>query len=168
MSKNRIIKQLVGTALALFGTGLVMADSGVSSSAEAVASAKILQPVSIAPVVGLDFGSITAGNGGTVTVSPAGAFSSSGEVQHLGGGSAATVTVSGEPGYYYTVELPISAFLNSANASMQIENFQLDGPAKRMIDAGDNTLKIGATANVGANQAPGLYSGSFPVSVSYD
>ena len=37
------------------------------------------------------------------------------------------------------------------------------------LDAlGNQTLTIGATLNVGANQAPGDYSGSFSVTVAYN
>jgi hypothetical protein len=52
---------------------------------------------------------------------------------------------------------------------MQVDNFVSSLGATAALDAqGAQALKVGATLNVDANQAVGLYTGSFDVTVAYN
>ncbi|MBN2682921.1 MAG: DUF4402 domain-containing protein, partial [Bacteroidales bacterium] len=42
------------------------------------------------------------------------------------------------------------------------------GSSSTLDGAGESNLKVGATLNVEANQNPGLYTGSFDVTVAYN
>jgi hypothetical protein len=120
----------------------------------------------------LQFGAFAAGPvGGTVTISPLGARSAAG-VFPIGndpfGPASFTVTISqGQP--QYTILLPASAVLVSENgsATMTIDGFSSDpaGSGKTPAPNRPGIMTVGATLHVGMLQAPGNYSGTFPVTV---
>lgn len=132
----------------------------------------IAEAISVTWSADLQFGDIVPGStSGTVTVSPAGVRTVSGGVTALGGSyGAASFTVSGEPGWSYTVTLPLDATMASGSSSMVVDAFtsSLDPDRVGTLDAaGNGTFTVGATLHVDAGQAPGTYSGSFLVSVDY-
>jgi hypothetical protein len=52
---------------------------------------------------------------------------------------------------------------------MEVDNFVSSlGATNSLSNQGTATLVVGATLNVEANQAPGLYSGTFDVVVAYN
>ncbi|MEW6046951.1 MAG: DUF4402 domain-containing protein [Bacillota bacterium] len=152
---------------AVAGVVLLMVGLAIGSS---VVNAQTAISVSVS--ADLRFGDIVPGStSGTVTIDPAGARTVSGGVIALGESyGAASFTVSGEPGYSYTVTLPLSATLASGTNSMVVDTFtsSLDPDGVGTLDAnGNGTFTVGATLHVDAGQAPGTYSGSFDVSVDY-
>lgn len=125
----------------------------------------------------LSFGSFTAGTGGTVTVSAAGARSKSGGVILVSQGgvaAAAQFTVSGTPSATFTITLPAdgTVFLSDgASGSMALNSFTSNPPntasAGLLSGGGTANVSVGATLTVGNAQTPGNYSGSFTVTVNY-
>lgn len=122
----------------------------------------------------LSFGSFTAGAGGSVTVSPAGARSKSGSVilvNQGGSAAAAQFTVSGTSNALYDITLPAdgTVFLSDGAAgSMAVNGFTSSPSVSGMLSGGGTqTLTVGATLSVGNAQTPGSYSGSFNVTVNY-
>lgn len=122
----------------------------------------------------LSFGSFSAANvAGTVTVTAAGARSSGGGVILVpsGSGAAASFSVTGSPGATYAITLPVNGvvFLSSGSNTMGVNNFT-SNPAStgQLSGGGSQTLMVGATLSVGANQASGSYSGTFNVTVNYN
>jgi hypothetical protein len=111
-----------------------------------------------------------AGAGGTVVINPAGARSRTGGVILLNSPSANsasfTVGVSGggKPIKTVTFSLPsdTAVRLTSGSNSMAVTTF-LSSPAAGVANNISSTraVTVGATLKVGANQAPGVYSGSF-------
>jgi hypothetical protein len=57
--------------------------------------------------------------------------------------------------------------LSSGTASMAVNLFNTSPASLLSIPTGGTTLSVGATLTVGANQARGSYSGSFPLIVNY-
>jgi hypothetical protein len=121
----------------------------------------------------LAFGSLVAGSGGTITVSPSGLRSASGGVTLVPSGSwsAALFSVTGTPGATYAIELPadgVVTLTNGAN-SMAANNFT-SSPAStgQLSVGGTQAVSVGATLSVGSNQASGPYSGSFNVTIIYN
>ena len=125
---------------------------------------------------GLDFGRFVAGTGGTVVISPAGARSRTGGVILLNSPSANsasfTVGVSGggKPIKTVTFSLPsdTAVRLTSGSNSMAVTTF-VSSPAAGIANniSTTRTVTVGATLQVGANQAPGVYSGSLSLIANY-
>jgi len=132
---------------------------------------------------GLAFGSMAAGTGGTVTVSPAGVRTKTGGVVLVssGAGSADSFTVHGftlplnsNHTHTYSITLPANGTvtLSSGGNNMAVNNFLSSPPAGTStgtLATGtvDQILNVGATLTVGASQAPGTYSGTYTVTVVY-
>lgn len=92
---------------------------------------------------------------------------------------ASTCTTSGDVAATYSVMLPSSAALsNGTGQSMTVNNFTISGdgdanPYTRLLQndgtgLGEDSFGVGARLNVGADQAPGTYSGTYIVSVQYN
>jgi hypothetical protein len=150
-------------------------------SATATASATIITPISIAKTVDMNFGNVvTSAATGTVVLAPAGTRTAGGGASLIaaqpGTVTAATFTVSGSAGLTYTIALPASVTIANGAPTMLVDNFTstpVAGTGTGTIGGGGTqTLLVGATLNVGANQAPGTYTTPvatpFTVTVNYN
>jgi hypothetical protein len=122
----------------------------------------------------LSFGAFTAGSGGTVTVSPAGARIKTGSVilvNQAGVASAAQFTISGTPNAVFTLSLPAdgTTFLSDGGSGSMALNSFTSSPATTGVlsGGGTQTLSVGATLSVSNLQATGSYTGAFSVTVNY-
>jgi hypothetical protein len=71
----------------------------------------------------------------------------------------------------FTIEVPTSIVIETEGGAdqMTVDNFISSLGADSVLDVnGEATLEVGATLNVSAQQAAGLYSGSFDVIVAYN
>jgi hypothetical protein len=144
-----------------------------SSTANAQASARIVTPLEIMKNVYLAFGNIAAGpTAGTVTIATDGSRSGMGGVTLIEAGnanSAAQFSIIGYPSATFAISLPISIDLSNGTSTMAVDNFVSDLGSASTLDAnGEASLNLGATLNVNAGQEPGLYTGSFDVTVAYN
>lgn len=142
-----------------------------AADATANATATVVAPIAIQKDADLDFGEVAAGNSpGTVVMSPAGNRSAGGGATLGGpGGNAASFTVSGAPTFTYAITLPTSINIDFGMETMVVDNFTSDPSGTGAIGGGGTqTLNVGATLNLGANQAVGTYSGTFMVTVAYN
>ncbi|HTL06956.1 MAG TPA: DUF4402 domain-containing protein [Chitinophagaceae bacterium] len=167
-----------GTKLVL--AALVMLVSASTSfgqaTATATATATIVTPISITKNVDMNFGNVAVqtGTGGTVVLTPAGARSITGGVTLPvvnGTVTAASFTVDGQGTYTYAITLPSTDLtISSGSNSMIVNTFTSTPSATGALTAGTQTLNVGATLNVSAAQAAGVYvSGTpFNVTVNYN
>lgn len=121
----------------------------------------------------LAFGSLVAGSGGSITVSPASVRSASGGVVLVpsGPGAAAQFSVTGDPSATYAISLPANGVvsLTSGANSIAVNTFTSSPNLTGTLSiGGSQTLYVGATLDVGSNQPSGSYSGSFSVTVNYN
>jgi hypothetical protein len=121
----------------------------------------------------LSFGKFAAGAGGTLTISPAGGRSATGGVVLVSGGSsAAQFAVTGEPNLTYAISLPANGtvvLVNGGGQQMAVNGFASTPTSGQLSPVGGTqTISVGATLSVGANQPTGSYSGSFNVSLDYN
>ena len=140
-----------------------------ADSATASASATVAAPLTISKQADLSFGVIApTGSAGTVTISTAGARTSSG-VDLLSGGttSAASFDIAGEGNSSYSITIPTSATLTGPGDDMTA-TLSDDAPGSPALSAGAATVNIGAELAVGASQVAGAYTGSFTVTVAYN
>ncbi|MGA7617407.1 MAG: DUF4402 domain-containing protein [Thermoanaerobaculia bacterium] len=143
--------------------------------AEAAVAYMAVQPsaISITNDSALNFGSFIVGpSAGTVTVAPDGTRTVSGVIPIATGSFNAasfTVTVSGSGNPHYLITIPAGLTLTGpGGATMSVDTF-LSNPAISGIaspPARQDTLAIGATLRINANQQSGAYNGVFPVTVN--
>ena len=151
------------------------AQGNPTASATATASANIIQPLEIVKTADLAFGNIASGTSeGTVVIATDGARTSTGGVTLIEAGNvsnAASFDVNGLADASFTIEVPASIVIETEGGAeqMTVDNFVSSLGADSVLDAnGEATLQVGATLNVSAQQAAGLYNGSFDVIVAYN
>lgn len=151
----------------------------VSGRAEAV----VVTRLSLLKTDDLNFGKIVAGTtAGTVTVSPAGTRSASGGTR-LAGTGAQPAAFAGYGFANQTVSISVNS--NSpvvrrigGTETMQFDTFIIGStPTAQLTTAplafriasttGMFAFPVGATLRVGARQVPGIYTGSFTVTLTY-
>ncbi len=144
-------------------------------SATATATATIVAPIAITKDVDMNFGNVAASAvAGTVVLTPAGARSVTGGVTlpaTAGTVAAASFTVTGTAGYTYSITLPgAPTTITSGGNTMTVDVFTSNPTPTGTLTGGTSTLTVGATLNVGASQAAGVYvSGTpFTVTVNYN
>jgi len=153
-------------------------NSFAQDAATATASATIIAPITITNAVDMNFGNIAvqAETAGTAVIAPAGTRTSTAGVtlpSTTGTVTAASFTVGGEGIYTYTITIPSTDYtitdLTSA-ASMIVNTFTSTPSGTGILADGAQTLNVGATLNVSAAQAPGVYTNTtgFEVTVNYN
>ncbi len=151
----------------------------ILASATSAASATIISLISIAKTVDMHFGNIaiSASASGTVVLSPTGLRTTGGSggvtlPSNTGPVAPAEFTITGEPGFTYSITLPVSATLSDGGShTMNISSFTSNPSATGTLNsAGTQTLQIGATLNISAAQPAGSYRNStaVPVTVNYN
>ncbi len=165
---------LAGLFVMACGIQSVKADGG-SAQASANATATIVKAISIDKVTDLQFGKIIAApTAGQVAIQTNGSRTiAAGNVALFNQGSdhqAASFKTIGSPGAVYSLSFSASVSLTGPSGSdpMTIEGFVHS--ANGILDAatGEETFNVGGTLNVGANQAPGQYTGTFTVTAAYN
>ncbi len=144
-----------------------------SATANFTASATIIQPISITTTSDMNFANIDAKDGGQIILTPDNTRISTGGVELAGAEnlSAATFTVSGQPGYTYDISLPGNSYtLTNGIESMVINNFTSSLSNGNLIADESQIIRVGATLNVNPNQTPGFYCtpASLNVTVNYN
>ena len=169
----KMIKRSLLAAALLITTAF---GAAAQSTANATATATILTAISITKTVDMNFGNISvqAATGGTVILSTAGVRSTTGGVTLPATGgtvTAASFTIGGEGAYTYSITLPTTphTISNAAN-TMTVTAFLSNPSGTGTLTGGAQTLTVGATLNVSAAQANGLYSSEtgFNVTVNYN
>lgn len=158
---------LLGAA-SLFATGTV-----AHAQERADAQAVTLQPLSIVNLSDLEFGSLIAGDSsGTVVINPANdARTTSGGVTagSTGGAAARFLTFGGPLQFISITRGPLPVLRREGGTeTMNVNQLTLNGPTFRFLnEAGLLDLRVGGRLIVAANQAPGQYSGTFEITVTY-
>ena len=165
----------------LFVLAILLLSFAVSTfaqvSATATATATIVTPIAIVNAGNMNFGNVAVSASlGTVILAPAGTRTITGGVTlpvTAGTVSAAHFDVTGTPAYTYAITIPSTATtVTSGGNTMTVNAFTSTPVTTGTLGAvsGAQTIDVGATLNVGANQASGTYvSGTpFTVTVNYN
>lgn len=166
--------KLAAVTLAIFGAGHAMA-----ANATATSTSTVITPIVINNTANLSFGSIAAGaTTGTVTVSPNGTRAVGGGAVAAGGVStAAQFNVTGQTGLTYGIDFAgTSPSLTSGSDTMVFTTIS-DVTASAIttgnvsagtLTGGAQTIFVGGSLAVGANQNAGTYTGTISVAVNYN
>ncbi|ASO07427.1 DUF4402 domain-containing protein [Arenibacter algicola] len=149
-------------------------NSKAQESADASATATVVAPIAISKTTDMNFGNVAVSslNSGTVVLAPAGTRTTTGDATTpatSGTVSAASFSITGESGYTYAITLPSSAITLEANAganSMTIGSFTSDPDATGTLTGGAETVNVGATLNLSAGQAAGVYNSTSALTVT--
>jgi len=161
MTIRSIKAALIGAAL-VAGFG---ASSAQAATASATARATILRQVTLTKTADLDFGTIiTAATASTVAVSPAGVRSCGTGLTCTNAVTAAAFGIVGTTGQTVTLAATGPVTLTSGANTMTAT---LATSAATRVLTGTDSFTVGGTLNVGGNQADGVYTGSFNVTVDY-
>ncbi|HEV7233395.1 MAG TPA: DUF4402 domain-containing protein [Sphingorhabdus sp.] len=169
-----------GVAAIVLAVGLAApahADSEVAN-----AEITIVRPLSFVIDDNLDFGNVIRGTtAGTVTVAPNGARTSTGGVTLAAGGGHKAASFAGQGSNNQRVDVSLgsnSIIINGPGAPMRVHTFVIGStptavltttPRRFRINSpsGVFNFPIGATLDVGANQAPGKYTGNWTITLNY-
>jgi hypothetical protein len=162
------------TLLAILAFAVFSIDATAQSTANATATATIVNPISIAKDVDMNFGNIASnGSVGTVVMGTDGARVAGAGVTIPAGSlsTAAKFTVTGEGAYTYDLTLPSTITISNSDlipADMVVNGFTSNSTKK--LTGGTEVFFVGATLNLGASQAAGIYTNStgFNVTVNYN
>ena len=164
-------KIILGAALIALSAGAAQADTGSTSTATGSATATVVAPLKIVhpATAALNFGTFTAGTGGTVVVTSAGVGSVTGDVGTVNGNanSADQFTVTGDGTRSFNITTSTGNQVSTGGATPATMAFAVATPASAALVAGAYTLNVGGTLTVANNQAAGAYTGSYTVTVTY-
>lgn len=175
--------KILGSTAAVFAVAAAIPLPG-TAQAQTTASqpgggrAEIVAPLTLQPVADLRFGRFFRPSGnGSLTIATNGTVTGNGSLsrevatpQEANGRGPASFIVLGDPSRVFRVSLPNRIDITNGSGTMRVTNFRSNVPARGiMLNAtGRFDLLIGARLQAFANQAPGAYSGRFPVTVTYD
>ncbi len=162
---------------------LTTAPAAYAQNANGQTNVTMVSPLSLVKDSDLNFGNLIAGTAaGSVVVDPdSNRTVSGGTTEAAGTVSAARFQGLGVGGQRVSVRMPNgSTTLNriggGAPMNMRDMIFEVDNAVTlgrgnsgqhRLIGSGSFTVRVGGTLDVGANQLPGTYTGTFEVRVNY-
>lgn len=181
MDKKKI---LAGTAMVAL-SGLA-AGEAVAASANINIDAVVLRAIALAEVSPLDFGTFSATGAATIQVDPDGTITNGAGITHIGASTPnpAKVEIKASAGYPIDVSVGATAVSITSGANkMKVDTFDLATTVGAGVNGGGTaevytlagvlgaaataSFFAGATLNVGAGQAAGVYSGTFVVNAAY-
>lgn len=169
------MKKLLVFAVAILGFSAV---SFGQANATASATGTIIAPITIVNAGDMNFGNIAVSPtvSGTVILATDGTRTVGGSLgvtlpATAGSPAAAHFTVGGAANYTYTISAiaPITVALAGSPGTTMAVNAFLTDPALGAGNLGagaSETINVGATLNVAAGQAPGIYTSATPFSVT--
>lgn len=165
---HKILLYITGVAALLLASG-----NGVQAS-QGTATATIGNPVGLSILSDLAFGTIVPGTGGTVIINPdSGARTPAGGVILVNSvyHPALFSVIGNAKSNYHVRSIPNSINITKTGSTETMKvtfsfSSNLDGSQHDKLDnSGNGSFKVGGTLTVAANQAPGLYTGTFPVTI---
>ncbi|MCY1669504.1 DUF4402 domain-containing protein [Novosphingobium sp. SL115] len=164
-------KCLFAVIAAGLAMGTAQAQSGNNEVRTGTVNAQVIRPLVLSHWNGytLRFGRFTVGStAGTVTISSSGSASTGGGVTFVLGSSTAAdrMIVTGDANRMITITTGTGTVSNGA-ASMTFSTTP-SLPAGYIPVFGSGYFTVGGTLVVASGQAPGTYSGTYPVTVAYN
>ncbi len=152
----------------------------IAGSSSASGNVALVTPLSLIQVTNLDFGRLIPGaSGGSVTLTAAGVFSTTGSIIPVGSTHHVAVFAGqGTTNQRIQINITNSIFLTGPGANMLLDNLDFGAdPSINRAGASTNmrivpatgifTFPVGGRLTVGANQAGGVYTGTYVVTANY-
>ena len=164
MKKNRRQTSLgIPVGLAMAAILLAAPVSLRASSATALVSATVLGQAETDIAAGaVTVSNISKPGSDQVVIAKAGSPIGSGLVSlaefHIAGGYSAS----------YSVALPATVTVKNGEGEFHVSGFGQTGSRGSLASDGSARLGVGAAVAIPEGQAPGVYSGSYPVTIAFD
>ena len=145
----------------------------VSAATPATSRAEIRYPASVRLLNDLNFGNVGVTTAGTAVMDPnTNTISTTGGVVALGGNPYSAMFESVSPVKGVVIvripKQPITLVRVGGTETMTVSNWTINGSDKRNVNSKEPfEFRVGGTLNVNANQAEGLYTGTFTVEIQY-
>lgn len=145
----------------------------IAAAQPATGTATIIFPVSLNKLQDMDFGLVSVTTSGTAVIDPtANTITSTGGVSLLGTQwHAAQFVGAAQSSSVVNIKLPNGSFTltrQGGTETMTLSALTLEGQSKRTIAAATSfTFRVGGTLTLNANQAEGVYAGTFNVDIQY-
>lgn len=158
----------------------MLASGNDAQAAQGTATASIASPIGLSVLSDLAFGTIVPGTGGTVIINPdqpdSQSRTSTGAVIRVSSEyhPALFSIIGGHRQTYHVRSVPNNINITKIGGTQTMRvtfsfSNNLDGGQHGRLDnTGNGSFKIGGTLTVAANQATGVYEGTFPVTVQYN
>ena len=162
-------KLLLAAGAALTAT-TIYSTSLNAATVTSTASANVLAPLTIADGTDqMNFGNVSgdATNATTVVLTTAGGTSSTDGAIVSGSPTAADFDVTGAGNAAYTITLPGSTVLKGDGPEMTVDTFTSSVASPSSLTGGTGSFTVGATLHINANQAVGVYTGNYDITVDY-
>jgi hypothetical protein len=172
--------QRLGVAAAAIGACCAM--PAYADTKTGTAEVTVVRPLSFVIDDGLDFGNVVRGTtAGTVTVAPDGTRTKTGGVTLANGGGHKAASFAGMGSNNQRVDISLGAnsiLITGPGAPMRVHTFVVGStptailtttPLRFRINSatGIFAFPVGATLDVGANQAAGKYTGVWIINLNY-
>ena len=143
-------------------------DFSLAATVTGTASAEIRQAIAVVQTSALNFGAISALQSDTITITPSGSISSqNGAKTEQGNASSGHFNAGGNPNTNVIISFT-GGSLTGAGTPMEINNLTHDSGATPRFDGnGILSFQVGADLVINNDQATGLYTGTYEVSVNY-
>jgi hypothetical protein len=164
---------LFAMILALLPLGAATEAAPVQASRNATATVYIPSPAQVRKLQDLNFALLSVTNAGTAVIDPnTDTMTTTGGVMHAGWTPYAALFEAVAPVKNVVIvripKNPITLTRVGGTETMTVSNWTLSGDAKRTVNSKEPfDFKVGGTLNVNANQAEGLYLGTFNVDIQY-
>lgn len=169
MTNNKL---LLATGVAALSAGF-FSTAATSATDAADASATILAPLTITADITaeMDFGEISPDVVATSVIMDSAGGRTSLDGAGIFGGTPAggNFDVTGAGNLAYTITVPVNGLvtLTGGGTPMAVDDFTDSEGGLANLLLGTGTFNVGATLMLNANQAVGLYSGTYDVTVNY-
>lgn len=164
---------LLAAGLLSIATAVPVSAAPVAPPTPATGHTRIVEPITVRLLNDLNFGNLTVANAGTAVVDPFDTITTTGGVTSIGGNPySALFEVIAPVAADVHIKVPkgnINVLRIGGLETMKVDKWTLSNKKKiRDVGAGELfTFSIGATLHVNANQAEGLYVGTFLVEFDY-
>ncbi len=167
---KKIIKSIFFTS-ALTASLILNTGDSLAASGSGTATATVFETLIVTKIDDLSFGSIIPSAAfGSISVNGSGTLDFGGATSIVDG-TRGVYNVTGEAGETYSVDLPVEPNVLSCatcgGADMLVSVTQVNATGNTLI-GGNGTFYINGFLVVGANQFPGVYTGTYEVSVNYE
>ena len=174
--------QRTATASLLAAFATIAAQPAYAGTTPGGGEITIVSPLSFVIDDNLEFGTIIRGTtAGTVTITPTGTRTQTGGVTLVNGAGHKPALFAGQGTFLQRVDVSLGAnsiSLTGPGAPMVVRDFVVGSTPSAVLTTtplsfriaalnGVFSFPIGATLEVGANQAPGAYSGNWSITLNY-
>lgn len=145
--------------------------AGNTDTQQGTATATVVAPIALThtPGAALNFGMFTAGTGGTVVVTAAGAPSATGGVAIIPGGSPAAdaFSVTGDANRSFSIVTTASTVASPGGATLSFTTAPSAATAT-LNASGAASFTVGGTLTVPNTAAAAVYNGNYTATVTYN